>query len=84
MTSRTARCHCGALEIACNGEPAKISLCHCLECQRRTGSIFSIAAFYPRANVAITRGTPNGFERPSASGSPVRFHFCANCDSNLY
>jgi hypothetical protein len=84
MTCRTARCHCGQLEIDCTGEPARISLCHCVECQRRTGSIFSLAAFYQRANVNLTRGAANNFQRPSASGFPVLFHFCPNCGANLY
>jgi hypothetical protein len=84
MSSRTARCHCGQLQIACTGEPTKISLCHCLECQRRTGSVFSIAAFYERGNVTLTQGNPKGFQRQSASGFSVVFHFCGNCGSNLF
>ena len=84
MTHRTARCHCGQIELVCAGEPRKISLCHCLDCQRRTGSAFSIAVFYPREAVRIASGQPASFARPSASGHPVRFHFCGRCGSNLY
>ena len=40
MTTRTATCSCGQLRLACEGEPVRISICHCLECQKRTGSIF--------------------------------------------
>ena len=60
-----------------------ISMCHCEQCQRRTGSAFSVAVFYPRECVAIT-GPANSYERPSASGFPVRFHFCPRCGANLY
>lgn len=84
MTLRTARCHCGQIELACEGEPRKISMCHCLECQRRTGSAFSIAVFYAREMVRIEQGSPACFERQSASGKPVKFHFCGRCGSNLY
>jgi hypothetical protein len=59
-------------------------MCHCLECQRRTGSAFSVAVFYERASVRIERGTSQVFERESASGFPVRFHFCGQCGSNVY
>lgn len=84
MTLRTASCHCGQIELACEGAPRKISMCHCLECQRRTGSAFSIAVFYAREMVRVERGDPASFKRPSASGKPVTFHFCRRCGSNLY
>lgn len=84
MTVRTARCHCGALELACDGEPRKVSLCHCLDCQRRSGAPFSVAAFYARDTVRLTRGDASVYERGSASGHPVRFHFCGRCGSNVW
>jgi hypothetical protein len=58
-------------------------MCHCAECQRRTGSVFSIAVFYERARVT-SHGATGTFERPSASGFPVEFHFCRNCGSNVF
>ena len=82
--TREAACHCGALALACAGEPAKVSLCHCLDCQRRTGAPFSIAAFYPRAAVTRLRGADRSFRRPSESGFDVVFHFCPECGSNLW
>jgi hypothetical protein len=81
---REAVCHCGNLRLRCCGEPAKISLCHCFDCQRRTGSSFSIAVFYPRTAVEIVHGEGKAFRRPSASGSDVTFHFCPDCGSNLW
>ena len=59
-------------------------MCHCLDCQRRTGSAFSVAVFYPRARVTLARGTTHSFERGSDSGFAVRFHFCPRCGSNVY
>ena len=81
---RAAACHCGALSLACEGEPRKISMCHCRDCQRRTGSAFSVAVFYEREKVHIENGPTGSFERASASGFPVRFHFCARCGANVY
>jgi hypothetical protein len=83
-TSRSARCHCGQLELSCAGDPKRISMCHCLDCQRRTGSAFSVAVFYERGRVRVVSGTSQVFERGSASGFPVRFHFCGRCGSNVY
>jgi hypothetical protein len=84
MTSRTAGCHCGQLRLSCEGDPKKISMCHCLDCQRRTGSAFSVAVFYERGQVQVESGSSSRFERPSASGFPVTFHFCGHCGSNVY
>ncbi|MGR3757040.1 MAG: GFA family protein [Tranquillimonas sp.] len=30
---RTATCRCGQLTATCRGEPVRIAVCHCLECQ---------------------------------------------------
>lgn len=83
MTVRVASCHCGALEVECRGEPRKVSLCHCRQCQRRTGSAFSVAVFYAREQVAV-RGVTASFARPSASGFDVDFRFCPSCGTNLF
>lgn len=81
---RHAACHCGALVVRCAGEPRKISLCHCQDCQRRTGSLFSVAAFYDRAAVIVESGTAKVFRRGSASGFEVSFHFCPDCGTSLW
>jgi hypothetical protein len=69
--------------VRCNREPAKISLCHCLECQKRTGSSYGIAAFFGRADIEAN-GQERLFTRPSDSGHPVTFHFCPDCGSSVY
>ncbi|MFA5964041.1 MAG: GFA family protein [Sphingomonas sp.] len=79
-----ASCHCGDLSLTCAGAPRKVSMCHCLDCQRRTGSSFSVAVFYARSQVTIDRGTSASFTRDSASGFPVTFHFCVRCGSNIF
>jgi hypothetical protein len=84
MNARSASCHCGELELACTGDPRRISMCHCVECQRRTGSAFSIAVFYERESVRVVGGSPENFERQSASGYPVVFHFCRRCGSSVW
>jgi len=51
MTIRTASCSCGQLFAVASGEPVRISICHCLACQRRTGSVFGSQARFGRATV---------------------------------
>jgi len=80
---RTASCSCGQLRIECRGAPTKVSLCHCLECQRRTGSAFGIAAFFEIDGVKIS-GQSRAFTRQGDSGFPVVLHFCETCGSTVF
>src|SRR5262245_31682728 len=53
MTTRHAACNCGQLHLTIEGEPSRISMCHCLECQRRTGAVISNQARFRREQVTI-------------------------------
>ena len=57
MTERLANCACGRFQLRCQGEPRRVSMCHCIDCQRRTGSAFGVAAFFERDKVRIERIT---------------------------
>lgn len=76
--TRLATCDCRQLRATCAEEPTVVSLCHCLACQRRTGSAFGIAAFFRRADVAV-EGESRAYTRAADSGHAVTFHFCPNC-----
>ena len=82
--TRLASCHCGDVTVSCTGEPAKVSLCHCFDCQRRTGSLFSVAAFFPRDRVRETGASTMTYRRTAASGFSVTFHFCEHCGANVW
>lgn len=83
MSTRIAACSCGQLKAVVSGEPVRISICHCLECQRRTGSVFGEQARYPRANVKVS-GLSTEYARVGDSGSRAVFHFCPTCGSTVY
>ena len=53
MTIRRAACSCGQLHLTIEGEPSRISMCHCLECQRRTGAAISNQARFRREQVTF-------------------------------
>jgi len=80
---RTASCACRQLKISCDGEPRLVALCHCLDCQRRTGSTYGIAAFFARSAVTA-EGTASTYRRLSAGGHAVTFHFCPECGSSVF
>ena len=69
-TTRRAACSCGQLNLTIEGEPVRISMCHCLECQRRTGAVISNQARFRREQIAfagnIHRMDPHGRERQRA------------------
>ncbi|UZW60448.1 GFA family protein [Lysobacter enzymogenes] len=83
MSRRTASCACGQLSLDCEGEPLRISICHCLACQRRTGSAFGYQVRYPEAAVAI-RGRFSGYAQAGDSGNVARFGFCPQCGSTVF
>jgi hypothetical protein len=60
-----------------------VSVCHCRDCQRRTGSAFGIAAFFHQHQVGIT-GAFKDFIRISDAGAKVTFRFCPNCGSTVF
>ena len=81
--TRHASCSCGQLKADCEGEPVRISVCHCLDCQRRTGSVFGFQAHFPRRQVAAS-GRASKFTRTADSGNAVTFSFCPDCGTTLY
>lgn len=83
MADRTASCSCGQLRLLCAGAPVRVSICHCLECQKRTGSVFAAQARYPRDRVTI-EGRATTWSRRGESGASATFHFCPDCGSTVY
>ena len=51
--TRRAACSCGQLHLTIESEPSRISMCHCLECQRRTGAAISNQARFRREQVTF-------------------------------
>ena len=82
MTERTATCRCGALRAICVGEPVRVSVCHCLDCQKRTGSAFAAQARWPDDNVTV-EGVSATWERIADSGHRATYRFCPNCGSTV-
>lgn len=82
MRTRTASCCCGQLSIEVRGEPLGVGLCHCLACQRRTGSVF--AALSSFAAPYKVSGTATEYVRVGDQGAKFRFRFCPVCGTNLF
>ncbi|KQV79866.1 aldehyde-activating protein [Massilia sp. Root351] len=83
MITRLASCSCGQLTAQTVGDPVRVSICHCLACQRRTGSPFGQQARFLREHVTI-RGASTEYVRIGDEGPGARFHFCPQCGATVY
>jgi len=83
MTIREARCACGALTARAEGDPVRLSVCHCTDCKRRTGSAFSWNVTYEGDRVTIG-GAFDSYTRGSDDGFWVRHHFCGGCGVTIF
>ena len=80
---RTASCSCEQLKVTCAGDPIRVSMCHCLACQRRTGSAFALTARWP-ADLVTIEGSAHEYVRRGDEGSHATFRFCATCGATVY
>ena len=83
MTQRLASCSCGQLTAQVVGEPVRISICHCLNCQRRTGGPFAEQARF-RSQDVTPSGVSSTYTITGDEGTNARFHFCPTCGATVY
>jgi hypothetical protein len=83
MTARYAACSCEQLQLTAEGDPVRISVCHCLACQRRTGSAFGVQARFPAEQVRI-EGSSSEYVRISDHGEARVFGFCSGCGATVF
>lgn len=82
MRSRIASCSCGQLQIEVQGEPRGVGVCHCLACQRRTGSVFAALAGFAAPYTVF--GTATEYVRTGDHGAKFRFRFCPVCGTTVF
>jgi hypothetical protein len=58
-------------------------MCHCLACQRRTGSAFGMQARFPSDRVRVT-GRSTEYVRLSDDGAEGTFRFCPDCGATVF
>lgn len=83
MSTRTASCSCGQLQAVVTSDPIRVSVCHCLACQKRTGSVFAAQARFRADSVSLS-GRSTEFVRVGDEGSAARFRFCPGCGATVY
>jgi hypothetical protein len=80
----TGRCPCEAVQYEVAAMPRFVYACHCTECQRWSGSAFSLSMPVASDAFRITRGEPRSWKRVGASGIRSTYWFCGHCGGRVY
>ena len=80
---KTATCSCGQLSLTYDGEITRTSMCHCWQCQQRTGSVFGTQTRLPLDAVKFS-GEATEYRRVGDAGGNITFRFCPTCGATLY
>jgi hypothetical protein len=75
---RIAQCGCGALTATVAGEPVTVYCCSCVNCQRKSGSVFTYAALFPSDAVTIA-GDHRRWRHNGDSNRWIENFFCPTC-----
>ncbi len=75
----TGGCHCGAVRYEISAAPIQTYTCHCTDCQRITGTAFSLAIIVPERAFRLVKGEPRPVERIADSGRVNVRLLCPDC-----
>lgn len=78
------RCHCGAVAYEAEIEPGDVSICHCTDCQRLTGSAFRVTVATLASRFRLTAKPPKRYEKRADNGALRLQFFCPDCGSPIY
>ncbi|WP_442498732.1 GFA family protein [Methylobacter sp. sgz302048] len=81
---RKAQCSCGNLQINLSGNPKMVVACNCLNCQKRTGSVFGVSAYFGNDQIISTSGDKNIFTETNDEGRKIIRVFCPNCGTTVH
>lgn len=82
--TREGGCACGAVRYWLTSDPLFVHCCHCLNCQRQTGSAFVINLLIEADHVELTAGEPQAVDVPRDDGSAQRIFRCPTCQVALF
>ena len=82
--AREGGCACGAVRYRLTSEPLFTHCCHCLNCQRQTGSAFVINLLIEADRVELLSGAPQAVDVPRDDGSKQRISRCPTCQVAVY
>jgi hypothetical protein len=84
MTVREGGCSCDAIRYRLASESMFVHCCHCLNCQRQTGSAFVINLLIEAERVELLSGEPEPVDVPRDDGSAQRIYRCPDCQVAVF
>lgn len=78
------QCQCGAIQFEAEIDPAKVTVCHCTDCQHFSGSPWRASVPAPAETFRMTSGTPATYIKTAESGTKRLQAFCGVCGSSIY
>ena len=79
MAELVGGCACGRTRYRMTSAPLFVHCCHCLSCQRETGSAFVLNALIEADRWELTEAAPVAVSVPTDSGKPHRIFRCESC-----
>ena len=83
-SSLEGRCASGAVRYRLTSAPMFVHCCHCLDCQRQTGSAFVLNAIIEADRIVLVAGEPKPVTVPTDSGRPHDIHRCPACQTAMW
>ena len=78
------RCHCGAIRYEAEVDPAKVTICHCRDCQVLTGTAYRTTVPTKVADFVLQSGAPKRYLKVAESGNRRIQAFCGDCGTPIY
>jgi len=76
-------CHCGRITYEAEINPDDVTICHCTDCQRLSGSAFRTVVPARKEGFQIT-GEPKVYVKTAESGNRRAQAFCPECGTPLF
>lgn len=76
-------CRCGAIRYSIHQPPVRMVQCHCVDCQKLSGTGHASQAFFREEDVEL-HGEPASWVFEADSGNVKTYHFCPTCGSRLH
>src|SRR3954468_19329199 len=84
MAKLDGSCLCGQITYSCDAEPVATAVCHCTECQKQTGTAFSVVVVVPRDALRVEGASLASFTTVGTdSEKDVARQFCRECGSPI-
>ena len=82
MSKLNGSCLCGSVRYSSSAEPVMTAVCHCENCQKQTGTAFSIIVGVPEDSISFeSADSLHEYLDRGDTGQTVHRRFCQNCGS---